>query len=134
MLIQHSERWRGPLAVMVAKFMLNVRPDDCVLPQLMYKSVVNICSYRPLRSVQTRLRRALCVSINKLATCISHFTTLQPLVKNPIHPFSVTSHSQSAEANPSCLWAKAEKHPQKVHQFITTNNHLHSHLQFAKLA
>lgn len=125
MLIQHSERWRRPLAVMVAKFMLNVRPDDCVLPQLMYKSVVNICSY---------LRRALCVSINKPATCISHFTTLQPLVKYPIHPFSVTSHSQSAEANPSCLWAKAEKHPQQVHQFITTNNHLHSHLQFAKLA
>lgn len=77
----------------------------CYLGSCLYKSLVNICSYRPQRSVQTCLRRALCVSINKLATCISHFTTLQPLVKYPIHPFSVTSHSPSADANPSCLWA-----------------------------
>lgn len=97
MLIQHSECWRRPLAVMVAKFMLNVRPDDSVLPQLMYKSLVHICSYRPQRSGRTRLRRALCVSINKLATCISHFTTLQPLVKYLIHPFSVTSHRSQSQ-------------------------------------
>lgn len=55
MLIQHSEfSWR-PLTVMVAKFMANVRPDDSLFPQLMYKLAVNIDPKDQFRHVSEEL-------------------------------------------------------------------------------
>lgn len=118
---------------MVANFMLNGRPDDSALPQLMYKSLVNRRSCRPQRSGQSRLRRALCFPQTSWQPASATLPLGSVSLNIPSIHFSVTSHSRWQKPTPA-VSRQRQNDIQYVHQFITMNNHLHSHLHFAKVS